>query len=228
MENDANAEIKRVSTVGYPFTWERGRGTRDWVEERLDRVVVEEGWCETYAQARIFNVSTDNSDHSGLFLDIHSSLAAPRGRPPFHFENSWLLDRGCREVVDSSWAGFKGEGRDGEALNLVKELDARLVRLLEQENAFWKQRAKQHWLREADANTRYYHKYASARRRKNKIVKLKDPEGRRVEGEVMCSMVLEYYNNIFKSNGNVIEEALDFVQPRVTQDQNYKLMRVTF
>ena len=24
---------------GYPFTWERGRGTERWVEERLDRAV---------------------------------------------------------------------------------------------------------------------------------------------------------------------------------------------
>ncbi|XP_019166693.1 PREDICTED: uncharacterized protein LOC109162446 [Ipomoea nil] len=257
--------LLQVHTVGYPFTWERGKGTMDWVEERLDRVVAKEGLCDAHIQAHVYNISTTTSDHSALFLDIHSRLDAPRGRPPFRFVNVWLLDRGCREVVESAWDGLAQVGlqdkligcgdkfcrwggdrhhkfgrdigvirkelerlrgnRDEDSLHLIKELDGRLMRLLDQENAFWKQRAKQHWLREADSNTRYYHKYASTRRRKNKIAKLRDRDGTWVEGDVMSSIVLEYYNNIFKSNGCMVGEVLDFVQPRVTQEQNDILMR---
>lgn len=29
---------------GYQFTWERGRGTTAWMEERLDKVVANAGW----------------------------------------------------------------------------------------------------------------------------------------------------------------------------------------
>lgn len=45
--------VVSLPMVGYPFTWERGRGTREWVDERLDRVVADLRWGEVSDNARV-------------------------------------------------------------------------------------------------------------------------------------------------------------------------------
>ena len=36
--------LSDLGYVGYAYTWERGRGTTRWVEERLDRALVSADW----------------------------------------------------------------------------------------------------------------------------------------------------------------------------------------
>ncbi|KAL8122746.1 hypothetical protein AgCh_010940 [Apium graveolens] len=57
--------------------------------------------------------------------------------------------------------------------------DARweFLKLLEKQEEYWKQRAKQFSLREGDKNTRFFHKFASTRKRNNQIKRLKDDNG---------------------------------------------------
>jgi hypothetical protein len=43
------------------------------------------------------------------------------------------------------------------------ETRAKHARLLVQEEAFWKQRAKMHWLKEGDMNTKFFHTSVVAR-----------------------------------------------------------------
>lgn len=66
----------------------------------------------------------------------------------------------------------------------------KLNTLLLQEEAYWKQRANVFWLRESDDNTRFFHAYASAKKKANKISFLTTEEGVRVaEHEGMCDIV---------------------------------------
>ncbi|VFQ82721.1 unnamed protein product [Cuscuta campestris] len=53
---------------GYPFTWERGRGTENWVEERLDRAVSTCEWRMLHPHACVTNQPMRTSDHSALVL----------------------------------------------------------------------------------------------------------------------------------------------------------------
>ncbi|VFQ64830.1 unnamed protein product [Cuscuta campestris] len=139
--------LLNVPTMGYSFTWERGKGTEAWVEERLDRVVATGDWVDLQGAIQVSNILTRTSDHSALFLDVYESeCRVGRGGRRFRFEMAWLLDKGCRGVVEAAW-------RDGRANDEFRKLDFELSRLEAQEDAYWKQRAKQHWLRGADANT---------------------------------------------------------------------------
>jgi hypothetical protein len=54
-----------------------------------------------------------------------------------------------------------------------KELSLFIENLLEQDEIYWAQRGKVSWLRRGDRNTAYFHQFASARRWKNLIKKLK-------------------------------------------------------
>lgn len=53
---------------------------------------------------------------------------------------------------------------------------AQLRKLYDQEEAYWKQSSKQHWLKEADRNTKFFHQYATSKRRKNKLSKIQNEE----------------------------------------------------
>ncbi|XP_019189974.1 PREDICTED: uncharacterized protein LOC109184427 [Ipomoea nil] len=252
------SDLPWMPMTGYPFTWEKEKGTPNWIEE---------SWREKVPDASVQNILTRKSDHSALFLGI-LNLRERRGglKRGFRFEMAWLHDEGCREVVEKSWN--EGGGRNlqecisycgnrlarwggdqfhkfGERIrNLRKEqlrlrgcsnptslaefqrLEECLNRIEAQEDAYWRQRAKQHWLKDADANTKFYHRYASHRKKKNTIIKIMNDSGDWVEGEAMKNIILNYYRNIFGSGSpNDNEEFFGNIGSRVTHVQNETLLR---
>jgi hypothetical protein len=67
-----------------------------------------------------------------------------------------------------------GHTRQGE----IKSLQVEIGELLEQEELMWRQRAKMHWLKEWDKNTRFFHECVKQRRRRNVISQIEDEDGR--------------------------------------------------
>ena len=49
-----------------------------------------------------------------------------------------------------------------------------LAELLHRKEIMWKQRAKDHYIKEGDRNTKYFHMVASKRRRNNLILRVED------------------------------------------------------
>ncbi|XP_019165702.1 PREDICTED: uncharacterized protein LOC109161665 [Ipomoea nil] len=241
--------LAQMHMMGYPFTWEKGKCTPNWIEERLDKVLASQSWRENVPDASVQNILTRKSDHSALFLGILNLRERTGGlRRGFRFEMAWLHDEGCRGVVERAWSEGAGRGlqecislcgnrlmrwggerfhKFGERFrNLRKEqlrlrgcndpaslaefqrLEECLCRIEVQEDAYWRQRAKQHWLKNADANTKYYH------------------SGDWVEGEAMRNVVYNYYKTIFTSgspSGN--GEFFGSIASRVTHVQNLSLLR---
>ena len=44
-----------ICMVGHPFTWERARGRKNWVEEKLDRVLASEEWNQLFPSTCVLN-----------------------------------------------------------------------------------------------------------------------------------------------------------------------------
>ena len=65
----------------------------------------------------------------------------------------------------------------------------------------WRQRSCVNWPQLGDRNTRFFYEKASARYKKNYIEGLLDAEGRWLDEEGKVEdIVVDYYNNLFKSN----------------------------
>ena len=87
---------------GYQYTWERSRGTVDWVEKRLDRALASSTWLSFFPKARVVSLEAMCSDHLPIFLDPFSHHPYPRIKR-FKFENVWPRESDCVEVVTKSW-----------------------------------------------------------------------------------------------------------------------------
>ena len=66
---------------------------------------------------------------------------------------------------------------DGDSVALFNSKKDKLAKLLVQEDQHWKQRAKAHWLKDGDQNTKFFHNMASWRQKRSSISKLRNEEG---------------------------------------------------
>lgn len=69
-----------ISMEGYQFTWERARGSENWVEERLDRVLATESWIRRFKEAWVWCLEASTSDHLLIFMDPKPLIHTHRPR----------------------------------------------------------------------------------------------------------------------------------------------------
>ena len=107
-----------------------------------------------------------------------------------------------------------------------KEISELIEFLLELEEIHYMQRSRAGWLKHGDCNTGFFQAYASARRKKNMIKKLKDENGNILEGmDILKPHIKGYFNNLFTSEVNFVDPAvINKVQTKVTDQMNDMLM----
>lgn len=78
----------------------------------------------------------------------------------------------------------------------------------------------------ADCNSKYFHAYASARKKKNSIRQLKDSSGNRKEwNNGLEELIGAYYDNLFQSRGSDMQEILEGIDVCINQAQNEELIQ---
>jgi hypothetical protein len=184
----------------------------EWVKEEQCPVIVENAWRLSVdvlggrVQDAVKNVARDLGDWSRNVLgDLEKRIKRARSS----------LEACRRGAVNNSSVGRE------------EILRYKLDRLEEQRNLYWRQRAKVHWLKEGDRNTRFYHQYASERRRRSRIMRLVQEDGGVVEEEeAIKNLVANSYKDLFTSHaGTRLDELLMHVQSRVSMDMNEFLVR---
>ncbi|KAL5842776.1 hypothetical protein ACOSQ3_013379 [Xanthoceras sorbifolium] len=87
-----------------------------------------------------------------------------------------------------------------QVLDAIKSRERELESLLSKEELYWKQRSRVDWLLAGDKNSKFFHRRATARKKKNQISSLLDSRGVRRESEQgMSSVVLDYFSDLFRS-----------------------------
>jgi hypothetical protein len=81
---------------------------------------------------------------------------------------------------------------------LEQQLQRELDLVLQQEEAMWFQKSRSQWIKDGDRNTRYYHVKTITRRRRNRILMLKNEQNDWFENEEdLKHMVSDYYKSLF-------------------------------
>lgn len=96
-----------MDLVGHQFTWERGRGTEDWMKVRLDKALTSDTWLNLFPLAKLYNLEGSESDHNPILL-LPKKPDRKQGHGNFRFENAWLLEPMCAQLVKDSWDGISG------------------------------------------------------------------------------------------------------------------------
>ncbi|XP_019176178.1 PREDICTED: uncharacterized protein LOC109171582 [Ipomoea nil] len=72
------------------------------VEEKLDRILVTENWLNLFDRATAMSLVCPYNDHKSLLLSLMAAVNAVR-RTRFLFDNMWLREDRCCEIVAQSW-----------------------------------------------------------------------------------------------------------------------------
>ena len=109
-----------------------------------------------------------------------------------------------------------------EKINKEHFLREKLDRLEHQLDIKWKQRAHVKWLQSGDRNTAFFHAYASERKRKNTIKRLKRDDGAWIEdSNQLKRYITNYFFSIFSASArDNNEDILQTVQPKVSAWMN--------
>ncbi|XP_074377162.1 uncharacterized protein LOC141718680 [Apium graveolens] len=87
------------------FTWEKGRGSNDRVQERLDRSFATREWWLKFPLCNLSVITVPVSDHKPIFLEFRETKITKR-KFRFKFENTWLKDLSLFEMSQTSGKRF--------------------------------------------------------------------------------------------------------------------------
>ncbi|XP_004305638.1 PREDICTED: putative ribonuclease H protein At1g65750-like [Fragaria vesca subsp. vesca] len=96
------------------------------------------------------------------------------------------------------------------------------------DETYWRQRSRAIWLKKGDRNSKFFHKKASNRKKRNRIKGLRDEHGVWQENpEGIEGVVIQYFHKLFsRHEPNILaqEMVLQAVHPRVTPEINQILL----
>lgn len=109
------------------------------------------------------------------------------------------------------------ENDDGSNAEDMKRIQTEINALLEQEEIAWQQRAKQHWLKDGDNNTRFFHLCANQRRKSNFLACVEDTRGNLYQThEEINGVFMDHYRKIYStSTPTGIEDLLHNFNTRI-------------
>ncbi|XP_023914218.1 uncharacterized protein LOC112025766 [Quercus suber] len=119
------------------------------------------------------------------------------------------------------------QDNDGSLSTEINCLRQEINDLLDDEEIYWGQRAKAHWLKEDDKNTSFFHAQASERRKQNTIFGIWDSCGRWCERQdSIVQAAIDYFDTIYASaSPSGVDEVFDAIPTRVTEEMNESLNR---
>lgn len=100
-----DCDLHDVNLEGYQFTWERGHGTSNWIEVRLDRALVSSKFIQCFSEMKLTNLEVSTSNHTPIFFEPVVVIKTNHVKC-FRFENAWLREPMCQEIVKETWSRY--------------------------------------------------------------------------------------------------------------------------
>jgi hypothetical protein len=108
----------------------------------------------------------------------------------------------------------------------IRGLQDKVNELLKQDDMKWSQRAKKHWLKMEDRNSKFFHACASQRRWESLITNIWDEEGNNFTAPIdIEEAFVKYFQKFFTSSIPIgVDTCLQNLTGRVMQELNFKLL----
>lgn len=121
---------------------------------------------------------------------------------------------------------LQSEG-NGNHIDSDKDLQEELQLKLAEEQIKWKQRAKQHWLKDGDRNTKFFHMHANQRRKTNSIRQIRGLNAELISDQLGISAIFSnFYPQLFTaSHPSHIVECLQDMAAKVHDPMNCMLQQ---
>lgn len=76
---------------------------------------------EVHNEALLYNVEVSTSDHTPILLEVNEREKMKVGKH-FRFENAWLRESMCKDIVLSYWESNEGMGYEQKILDYQRKL----------------------------------------------------------------------------------------------------------
>lgn len=97
-----DSELIEVDLCGGSFTWEKSRGTHNWVQERLDIAFATQDWWTKFPLCKLNLLMSPVSDHNPVHLVLFD-ISISRKVFRFRFENIWLKEPSFVKETSEFW-----------------------------------------------------------------------------------------------------------------------------
>ncbi|KAK6115232.1 hypothetical protein DH2020_007501 [Rehmannia glutinosa] len=218
---------------GSPFTWSCLLTSPHTQRAMLDRAVCNSIWYDLFPWTRAWwvkckefeNVIKQSWDKS--LSDITTKIEnCSWGLLNWSKHNQTDLAKRIK-AIKKRISFLKNGVITEEAKIELFQLQLQLELSLDQLDIKWKQRSKQHWYKEGNRNTPFFHAFASKRKSNNHISKLKDPSGiLRDSPTELEHIITNHFGSIFTSSHPSdlnITQAVARLPSRVTPPMNRML-----
>ena len=111
--------------------------------------------------------------------------------------------------------------------NLIRKLHTELKERQNEDDLYWRQRAKEDWLKHRDQNSRYFHASANQKKKASMITKITDEWGKKWETEELIGDAFtKYFQDLFTTGGpRQMDSVLEKVDGKVTSEMNNALLK---
>ncbi|XP_074358060.1 uncharacterized protein LOC141697539 [Apium graveolens] len=94
--------LSELDLVGGEFTWEKSKGSPNWVRERLDRAFANSEWWQKFPLCKLTVAHVIKSDHDPIIMEP-ICINHSRKQFRFKFENTWLSEPNFKKEVTEYW-----------------------------------------------------------------------------------------------------------------------------
>ncbi|KAL5573082.1 hypothetical protein UlMin_022679 [Ulmus minor] len=230
-----------LADLGYrgpKFTWCRGKAT-NLVQERLDRMLGNSEWMDLFPNSYVHHLNLRGSDHRPLLVELlkadeFSNFGKSWKRGRFHFEEAWVEETECSNIIKEQWSSSRTDSLDGVAgklrlcasdleswnLESFRRLKLQVRKAKTAFDRIDKQLSSHNWKEHQP----------SARKSKNSITGLMDSNGEWCDSEHgMVEIIESYFETLFSSSSPssiVLDQVLDTIDRKVTPQLNEQLDQV--
>ncbi|GKV11786.1 hypothetical protein SLEP1_g23006 [Rubroshorea leprosula] len=168
--------------AGRKYTWHSANGQH---RSRIDRFLVSKECLQKWNDFKQWGLGRSVSDHCPLLLKNEKIDWGPK---PFKFFDAWLEHPDCKEKWSANHTA-EVDRRISEAERIIAEMDEKeehsqlsevdiekrrngfldLWKNMKIQESMWQQKSRKMWLKEGDANSKFFHRSVKGRWRRNEI-----------------------------------------------------------